>query len=76
MEAVAFFNLLQKWFKRDKTLRARWHCITKEELDAFKLRCIQTHERQLRGLAIKYVEHKVHHIIFLHHWRHKLVKRA
>jgi len=72
MDAVAFFNLLQKRFKRDQTLRARWHKITPQEFSTFKLQCIHVHERQLRGLAKTYVEHAIHHMIFTHRRRHQL----
>ena len=65
MEAVAFFNLIQKWFKRDVTLRERWHHVKREELYAFGLHCYDVHKRQLRGRAKRYIEYAFRHYVFI-----------
>jgi hypothetical protein len=72
MEALAFHNLMQKWFKRDATLRGRWHMVTREELYTLKLQCIKVHERQLNGLARKYIEYAFRHVIFSYQRRTQL----
>lgn len=35
MEAIAFYNLTQKWFRRNKKLWDRWHLVSREELFIF-----------------------------------------
>jgi hypothetical protein len=67
IDAVAFKNLVTKWFKRDPTLKARWHTIEKEEFAAFKRECMHVHERQLRGLGIRSLEHAFRHFAFVRH---------
>jgi HNH endonuclease len=74
MEAQAFYNLQQKWFKRDSTLKARWHQISRAELYEFKKQCHDAHERQLHGLAIRNIEYAFRHFKFCHH--RNLLKRA
>lgn len=64
IDAIAFSNLMQKWFRRDPTLRARWHQISKEELRVFKQKCLDVHQRQLRGLAKQYIEYAFRHYDF------------
>ncbi|MBY0538252.1 HNH endonuclease [Patescibacteria group bacterium] len=75
MEAQAFFNLQQKWFRRDVTLRARWHTISREELYDLKTQCLQAHERQLRGLAMRNIEYAFRHFKFIC-CQKKLFRRA
>ncbi len=72
MEALAFFNLLRKMFKRDQTLRNRWYLLPQPELKELKLKCIATQERQLRGLARSSVEHAFRHRDLLWQHGHKL----
>lgn len=72
MDAIAFYNLLQKWFKRDKTLRQRWHEISAVEYQQFKLLCLQTQERHLRGLARYYIEFAYRHDTFIYNNRERL----
>ncbi len=68
MDALAFFNLMQKWFRKDFTLQARWHDICDEEYRVFQSQCLNTHDRFLRGIAIKSVEHGFrHHALLLEH---------
>lgn len=72
MDAVAFYNLIQKWFKRDETLRSRWHSISREERYEFKLRCLRTQERHLSGLSRKYNVYILRHAEFVYHNRRRL----
>lgn len=72
MDAVAFYNLIQKWFRRDETLRSRWHSISRQERYAFKLRCLHTQERQLRGLSQRYAVYAFRHAVFVYHNRERL----
>jgi len=64
IEAMAFYNVLQKWFKRDPTLQNRWHEITKDELRAFRQECLDIHQRQLSGLAKRHIEFAFRHYDF------------
>ncbi len=57
IDAEAFYNLMQKWLRRDPTLQKRWHHISKEELYVFRQECLDVHQRQLRGLARRSVEY-------------------
>ncbi len=72
MDAIAFYNLLQKWFKRDETLRERWHDIDVTEYQHFKLLCLRTQERHLRGLARRHIEYAYRHHSFIYHNRERL----
>lgn len=72
IEAVAFYNLMQKWFKRDASLLIRWHQLSQQELFELKVQCIQVHERQLKGLAVKYIEYAFRHVVFTHQRRRQL----
>ncbi len=67
MDAIAFYNLQQKWFRRDETLRARWHNISQEEYRIFKRICLLTQERHLRGLARRHIEYAYRHQTFIVH---------
>ncbi len=64
IEAEAFYNLVQKWFKRDSTLRNRWHNISREEFRALKHRCTLVHARQLHGLGKRHKEFAFRHYDF------------
>lgn len=68
LEAIAFFNLQQKWFKRDESLRKRWHSVSHEELIEFKVQCITVHVRQLNGLGRRSLEHAFRHLQFIRRW--------
>lgn len=72
MDAIAFYNLQQKWFKRDTTLRARWHYISETEYRIFKRTCLLTQERHLRGLARRHIEYAYRHHTFVFHNRERL----
>lgn len=65
LDADAFYNLMQKWFKRDPNLRVRWHTLTREELYPLKINCLLVHEKQLRGRAQKYIEYAFRHFTFV-----------
>lgn len=67
MDAIAFYNLLQKWFKRDETLWERWHHISTFEYRQFKLRCLQTQERHLRGMGQRHPVYAERHSRFMLH---------
>ena len=72
MDAIAFYNLLQKWFKRDETLHDRWHHITVDEYRQLKLGCLRTQERHLRGLARRSIEYAYRHHTFICHNQERL----
>ena len=76
MDYNAFFNLIKKWFKRDDMLRGRWHNISREERHFFKQICLETQERQLRGLAKKHELYAQRHSHFIFHYGEKLQLRA
>lgn len=67
MDAIAFYNLQQKWFRRDITLRDRWHHISETEYRIFKHICLHTQERHLRGLARRHIEYAHRHQAFVFH---------
>lgn len=72
IDAMTFVNLMLKWFKRDPTLRARWHTISREELRGFKQQCLRVYARQLNGQAVRYRDRAFRHSEFTHRWRHAL----
>lgn len=72
MDAVAFYNLQQKWFRRDETLLQRWHKISDHEYYFFKLLCLRTQERHMRGLARRHIEFAFRHHVFTKHYGEKL----
>ncbi len=76
MEAVAFKNLIEKWFKRDPFLWIRWHTISGQELSRLKLNCITVHERQLRGKARRCVDIAYRHLEFCFQERNRLPQQA
>ena len=71
LEAMAFFNLMQKWFKRDPTLHERWHQVDLGELREFKMQCLTVHVRQLNGLGRHSVEMAFRHFHFVSQWRQR-----
>ncbi len=72
MDAIAFFNLLQKWFKRDPTLHGRWHSLTPDELRMLKVQCYEVHRALLCGRARKYKEFAFRHFEFtIRLWQHE-----
>ncbi len=73
MEAEAFYNLMQKWFKKNPYLWIRWHTISRDELYDLKLHCLQVHERQLRGKAKRYIAFAYRHFEFTFRERQRLV---
>lgn len=72
METLAFKNILSKWFRRDESLRHRWHSIERNELNNYKFELLQIHERQLRGLARHWVEYAFRHFDFSFRERRRL----
>jgi HNH endonuclease len=76
MDYVAFSNLIRRWFKRDPTLRERWHRLSREERYFFRLICLTTHERQLRGLAQRHKVYAERHERFISTYGEKLQLRA
>lgn len=77
MEAEAFYNLMQKRFKRDESLWQHWHSISRRELHELKQHCRNVHERQLFGLAKRHIEHAFRHWDFTRrHEEWELRKRA
>lgn len=76
MDYVAFSNLMKKWFARDPTLRARWHSLDRAELNSFRQICLNTQERQLRGLGQRYSVYRDRHHTFMMNVGHRLQKRA
>ena len=60
-EAIAFYNLLQKWFRRIDGLHENWHSLSKAALlDLRKLR-LESQERQLQGLGVRNIEFAFRH---------------
>ena len=72
MEAEAFKNLMEKWFKRDPYLWIRWHQLGPDELSRLKINCLQVHERQLRGIAKRYRDIAYRHLDFTFRERFRL----
>lgn len=67
--AETFYNLLQKWFKRDPILWIRWHSIDTDTLHHLKLKCLVTYEAQLRGLGRRHRDMAYRHYEFT--WRER-----
>jgi len=73
MDAHAFFNLLQKWFKQNPDLQERWHDADQETLKAIHEHCKRVHESYLRGRGKRSVEHAFRHYEWLHRqWHHQM----
>ncbi len=72
IDAMTFVNLILKWFKRDPTLRARWHQISREELATLKRQCLRVYAKQLNGQAVRHRHIAFRHIDFTYRWRHAL----
>ncbi len=71
MDAYAFYNLLQKWFKNNPGLQERWHTIDSELIAAITAHCKQVHESFLRGRGKRSVEHAFRHREWLdRQWHH------
>jgi hypothetical protein len=64
LEATAFYNLLQKWFKRDRTLHNRWHSISLTEFIELKIQCQSVHAKQLEGRGRRDIEFAFRHFDF------------
>lgn len=63
--AEAFYNLMQKWFKRNPFLWIRWHNLSRSELYDLKLRCIRVQEQRLRGKAQHYPRYAFQHFDYV-----------
>lgn len=72
MDARAFKNLQRKWFRRDPTLQERWHSISREELNRYKVQTLTVHERHMRGLGIYFIEYGFRHFDFTNRERRRL----
>jgi HNH endonuclease len=72
IDAMTFVNLMQKWFKRDKALRDRWHNLNREELYVLKQQCLRVYAKQLNGQAVRYIALAFRHHDFTHRWRHTI----
>ncbi len=72
MDADAFNNLMRKWFKRDPTLRERWHTISRAEMNSLKRQTLVVHERHMRGLARRWIEYAFRHFDFTFRERRRL----
>lgn len=59
-----FYNLQQKWFKKNPYLWIRWHRLTRHELYDLKLQCLRVHERRLRGKARRNILYAYRHVDF------------
>jgi hypothetical protein len=64
VSAEAFYNILQKLFKKQPFLWIRWHSLSRDELYDLKLRCMRTHERRLRGKALRHPRYAYQHADF------------
>ncbi len=74
MDAIAFFNRLQRIFKRNPELRVNWHELPAETLAEVRRACLDTQERRLRGLAVHDIEFAFLHLKFL--YRNSYLLRA
>ncbi len=72
MEAYAFYNLMQKWFKRNPLWQSQWYALKKETLQFLFREALATHERQLKGLAVRNKEYAFRHQQLLHTHGHLL----
>lgn len=64
IDAITFYNIIQKWFKKHPELYETWHQIPYPQLRELKIVCLSTYERQLRGQAKRYVEMAFRHDTF------------
>lgn len=74
IDAVTFYNIMHKWFKKHPELHTVWHQIPYAELRELKIICLLTYERQLRGQAIRYIEMAFRHNNFT--WQRRQLLRA
>jgi hypothetical protein len=72
MEALAFFNLQQKWFRRNRLLWYEWHIIPWSALQPLRQQCLLVHERQLYGLARRDLERAFRHFALVRTYPHLL----
>jgi hypothetical protein len=61
IDAEAFANILEKWFRKDPFLWIRWHTIAWSDVLERKHHCMVVHERILRGRARRYREYAYRH---------------
>lgn len=76
MDAIAFFNLLQRLFRRSPNLHARWHYVSRATLANLRIRFLLTHERYLRGLGKRHKEYAFRHMHFVTNYGHELRRAA
>ena len=62
MDAIAFYKILQKWFKRDTSLHQRWHNLQKQEFQYFHKQCILIEHKLLKGKGIRHIEYAFRHM--------------
>ena len=76
MEPEIFFGLQKEWFRRDPTLRERWHYISRREYYLFKLQCLGAYERHLRRRSKKCPVAQIRHEHLIVHHGDQLQLRA
>lgn len=72
MDAMAFYNLLQRLFARSPRLRTNWHSLSRATLSNLRVRFLITHERQLRGVAKRDINAAFMHAKLMEHHEHTL----
>lgn len=72
MDAIAFYNILQKWFQRDITLRTRWHSLSKTEFQSFHHQCLLIENRLLHGRGIRDIEYAFRHMRYIRLHGHRI----
>ncbi|MFT5849783.1 MAG: hypothetical protein ACI9H6_000602 [Patiriisocius sp.] len=65
IDAETFYNLMQKWFRKNPFLWIRWHNLSRDELYDLKLICARVHERRLRGKARHHLIYAYKHFAFV-----------
>lgn len=76
IEPSIFSGLQKEWFRRDPTLRERWHTISREEYYFFKLQCLEAQERHLRRRSKTCPTARLRHQHLLYHHGRQLQLRA
>ncbi len=75
MDAFAFYNLQQKWFRRDRELCRRWHTLPWSTLRPLRTQCLAVHARQLHGLGVRDMERAFRHFTLVRTYPHLLRAR-
>ncbi len=72
MDAIAFFNFMQKFFQRNPKIHENWHDVEQDIIDELRIKLLHVHESQLRGLGKHYIEFAFVHFDLIWEQGHRL----